>query len=113
VPKTSSATSSALIGPGSLTVAALGRSRVVGLRLVYMTIYRLFAWLRLSRRSESWKTAEILLLRHQLTVLHRQVEARPKMSWSDRALIALLLDVIPKQQRTALRLIVAPQTARA
>jgi hypothetical protein len=70
----------------------------------------MFGWLRLSRRSESWKSAEILLLRHQLTVLQRQVEARPKLSWSDRALIALLLDVIPKRHRGGLRLIVTPQT---
>src|SRR5664279_5812330 len=70
----------------------------------------MFGWLRLSRRSESWKTAEILLLRHQLTVLQRQVEARPKMCWADRALIALLLDIMPKQRRAALRLIVTPQT---
>jgi putative transposase len=82
----------------------------VGLRLVYLTTSRLFGWLRLSRRSESWKSAEILLLRHQLTVLHRQVEARPKMSWADRALIALLLDVIPKHHRQGLRLVVTPQT---
>jgi hypothetical protein len=32
-------------------------------------VTKMFAWLRLSRREESWKTAEILLLRHQLTVL--------------------------------------------
>src|SRR5665647_3319477 len=70
----------------------------------------MFGWLRLSRRSGSWKSAEILLLRHQLTVLQRQVEARPKLSWSDRALIALLLDVIPKRHRGGLRLIVTPQT---
>jgi len=70
----------------------------------------MFAWLRLSRRSESWKTAEILLLRHQLTVLERQVEARPKMSWADRALIALLLDVIPRRRPGGLGLIVTPQT---
>jgi len=82
----------------------------VGLRLVYLTVGRLFAWLRLSRRKESWKSAEILLLRHQLTVLQRQVEARPKMTWPDRALIALLLEVIPKQRRSAVRLIVTPQT---
>jgi putative transposase len=82
----------------------------VGLRLVYLTVGRLFGWLRLSRHEESWKSAEILLLRHQLTVLQRQVDARPKMGWADRALIALLLEVIPKQRRAALRLIVTPQT---
>jgi putative transposase len=80
------------------------------LRLVYLTISRLFGWLRLSRRSESWKTAEILLLRHQLTVLQRPVDARPKITWADRALIALLLDVIPRGRRWGLRLVVTPET---
>src|SRR5664279_2338917 len=84
----------------------------VGLRLVYLSISRLFGWLRLSRRSESWKSAEILLLRHQLTVLQRQLKARPKLSWSDRALIALLLDVIRKRHRAGRRLSVTPQTVR-
>ena len=48
------------------------------LRLVYLIITRVFSWLRLSRRDEAWKSAEILLLPHQLTVLQRQVSARPK-----------------------------------
>ena len=82
----------------------------MGLSLVYLTVARLFAWLRLSRRSESWKSAEILLLRHQLVVLQRQVDARPKITWADRALIALLLDVISKRRRGGLQLIVRPET---
>ena len=82
----------------------------MGLRLIYLTIGRLFEWLRLSRRCESWKSAEILLLRHQLTVMQRQARARPTMNWADRALIALLLDVIGKRHRGSLRLIVTPET---
>lgn len=82
----------------------------MGLRLVYLTISQLLGWLRLSRGDESWKNAEILLLRHQLTVLQRQVDARPKTGWADRALIALLLEVIPKRRRDGLRLIVTPET---
>ena len=35
-------------------------------RLVFLLITRVAAWLRLSRREETWKTAEILILRHQL-----------------------------------------------
>src|SRR5450759_825792 len=80
------------------------------LRLVYLIITRVFAWLRLSRRDEAWKSAEILLLRHQVTVLQRQTPARPKMTWADRAFIALLLDVIPKRRCGGLRLIVTPET---
>ena len=73
-------------------------------------ITRLFAWLRLSRRDTSCKSAEILLLRYQLTVLQRQVDARQKISWANRALIAALLEVIPRSRRAGLRLIVTPET---
>jgi putative transposase len=61
----------------------------------------LFGWLRLSRREESWRSAEILLLRHQLRVLQRQIDCRPKLTWADRALIALLLAIIPKSRRAS------------
>ena len=35
------------------------------LRFVFLLITRVAAWLRLSLREEAWKTAEILILRHQ------------------------------------------------
>jgi Integrase core domain len=75
-----------------------------------MIVGRIFGWLRLSCREESWKTAEILLLRHQLTVLQRQVDTRPKLTWADRALIAALVNVVPRSRRAGLRLIVTPDT---
>ena len=71
------------------------------LRFVFLLITRLAAWLRLSRREEAWKTAEILILRHQLAVLRRQPMARLKLSWADRALIAALLGVIPRARQAA------------
>jgi putative transposase len=82
----------------------------VCLRLVYLLITKLFAWLRLSHRDASWKTAEILLLRHQLTVVQRQVHSRPKITWADRALIAVLLDLLPRSSRAGAGLIVSPAT---
>src|SRR6266581_9626733 len=75
------------------------------LRFVFLLIMRLATWLRLSRREETWKTAEILILRHQLTVLQRR---RPKLNWADRALLATLLSVIPNARRHGLRLLVTP-----
>ncbi len=39
------------------------------LRFVFLLIIQLAGSLRLSRRDETWKTAEILILRHQLAVL--------------------------------------------
>jgi putative transposase len=80
------------------------------LRLGFLMISGLFGWLRLSRCEESWRSAEILLLRHQLRVLQRQIDGRPKVTWADRALIVLLLDLIPKGWRTGLRLFVSPET---
>jgi putative transposase len=43
------------------------------------------------------KDAEILVLRHQLAVLQRQV-ARPRFTWSDRALVALLAGLVPRER---------------
>ena len=40
--------------------------RLVSLKLIYLVVIRVIAWLRLSRREAGWKDAEILILRHQL-----------------------------------------------
>jgi len=80
------------------------------LRFVFLLTSRLTAWLRLSRREETWKTAEILILRHQLAVLQRRESRRPKLNWADRALPAALLGVIPNARRHGLRLLITPDT---
>ena len=80
------------------------------LRFVFLLITRLAAWLRLSRREEAWKTAEILILRHQLAVLQRRQPRRTTVDWADRALFATLLGVIPRARRRGLRLLVTPDT---
>src|SRR5216684_2553834 len=80
------------------------------LRFVFLLITRVATGLRLSRREEVWKTAEILILRHQLAVLRRRQPPRPKLNWADRALLAALLGVIPKAGHRGLRLLVTPDT---
>src|ERR1022692_4780347 len=80
------------------------------LRFVFLLITQLTGWLRLSRRKETWKTAEILILRHQLAVLQRRQPRRPELNWADRALLATLLSVIPKTRRRGLWLLVTPDT---
>ena len=80
------------------------------LRFVFLLITRVAAWLRLSRREEAWKTAEILVLRHQLAVLQRRQPSRPRLNWADRALLAALLGVLPNARRRGLRLLVTPDT---
>ena len=74
-----------------------------------LLITRLTGWLRLSRREEARKTAEILILRHQLAVLQRR-QPRPKLNWADRTLLAALPGVMPKARRDGLRLLVTPDT---
>jgi hypothetical protein len=51
---------------------------------------------RLSRRESWWKDAEILMLRHQLAVAERErPKARARLTWPDRAWLALLADTVP------------------
>jgi hypothetical protein len=57
------------------------------LRLGYLIARRLVGGLGLLARSDAAKDAEILVLRHQLAVLQRQV-GRPRLTWADRAIIA-------------------------
>src|ERR1700683_4472724 len=80
------------------------------LRFVFLLITRTAIWLRLSRREEAWRIAEILILRHQLAVLQQRQPRRPKLNWADRALLATLLGVIPRARRRGLRLLVTPDT---
>ena len=80
------------------------------LRFLFLLITRVASWLQLSRREETWRIAEILILRHQLAVMQRQQPRHPNLNWADRALLATLLGVIPKARRHGLRLLVTPDT---
>lgn len=68
-------------------------------RMIYLFATRIFAWLALLCRSTASKNAEILILRHEVAVLRRQVTAT-KPSWPDRALLAALARLLPKALRT-------------
>ncbi|MGW4800976.1 hypothetical protein ACWEPC_52010, partial [Nonomuraea sp. NPDC004297] len=61
----------------------------MSVRLLYLTLIRVFGWLVLLGRSQASKDVEIMALRHEVAVLKRQV-VRPKPDWADRALLAAL-----------------------
>ena len=56
----------------------------MSLRLLYLIMIRVFGWLLLLGRGQASKDAEIMVLRHEVSVLRRQV-TRPK---PDRAVLA-------------------------
>jgi putative transposase len=72
-----------------------GRSQGIVLSFLYWSLRRLLELAVLRRRTEREKEIEILLLRHQLRVLERQV-ARPQLTQADRVLLAALSRVLPR-----------------
>ncbi len=79
----------------------------MALSFLYSLVRRVAELLRIHRMDAAAKDAEILVLRHQLAVLRRQ-GTRPRFSWSDRALIATLAKLVPRERWAAF--LVTPET---
>src|SRR5215216_2670180 len=74
---------------------------------LYLAVRALLGALLRSRRSLHVKDVELLVLRHELEILRRQV-ARPDLRMADRALLAAAACHLPRSSRGVL--LVTPRT---
>jgi putative transposase len=74
---------------------------------LYLAVRALLGALVRSRRGLDVKDVELLVLRHELAILRRQV-ARPKLGMADRALLAATAVHLPRPRQTVL--LVTPRT---
>src|SRR6266487_107193 len=93
-----------------LVIDAAGWAAVL-LRLAYLGVTNAFAVLRLLSMSNRDKDVEILALRHQITVLARQLgKEKVRFDASDWAFLAALLHRLPRDVLRKVRLLVRPDT---
>ena len=76
----------------------MGHDGGSSVRLLCLPVVQVFGWLVLLSRSQASRDAEILVLRHEVMVLRRQV-ARPRPDWADRAILAALAGLLPTTLR--------------
>ena len=74
---------------------------------VHLVACRLFALVLLLARDDHSKELELLVLRHELSILRRQAR-RPRLADSDRLLLAALSRVVPRRSWRAF--LVTPKT---
>jgi hypothetical protein len=79
-------------------------------RLLYLICVTVFGWFGLLARSTATKDVEILVLRHEVAVLRRQVR-RPGPRWPDRVVLSALTRLLSRHLR--LYRIVTPATLLA
>src|SRR5262245_57543609 len=87
--------------------ADLGRIGRMVFSFLYISVRALLGALVRSRRGLSAKDIELLVLRHELEILRRQV-VRPKLGLVDRALLAAAACHLPRSSRAML--LVTPRT---
>jgi hypothetical protein len=84
------------------------------LRPAYLGVTNALALLRLMPMSDRAKDAEILVLRHQSTVLERCLPGEKiRFAPADRAFLAALLHRLPRDVLRRIRLLVRPRDRAA
>ena len=64
------------------------------IRLFCLFAVRVLGWLVLLARNDAAEDVEILVLRHEIALLRRQV-TRPEQDWADRAVFVILVRLLP------------------
>src|SRR3954468_21703638 len=80
-----------------LRFPAAVRLQVMSASLVYLLLRQVLQMLTQLARDDGAKDVELLVLRHQVAVLRRQV-ARPKLEPADRVALAALSRLLPRSR---------------
>lgn len=70
----------------------------MSLRLLYLIFIQLLSWMLLLARSSAAKDVELLVLRHEVAVLHKTTR-KPRLDWADRTILSALVRLLPKALR--------------
>jgi putative transposase len=68
----------------------------MAVRLIYVVVLRVLGWLALFSRRRSGLIVEVLMLRHEIAVLRRQIN-KPHPAWPDRAILSALARLLPRE----------------
>jgi putative transposase len=76
----------------------VGHDPGVSLRRLYLIFWQVLGLVLLMGRTSADKDVELLVLRHEVTML-RRTNPRPRMDWADRAIFAALVRRLPRALR--------------